>query len=188
MLVHGIGEYATRYEELAQALVAAGYAVYGDRLPRPRGDRRAAVRRRPDEARAARAGRHPRGDPRASGSCATSRTPSYPASPIVLLGHSMGSLLRAAHAQRVGRRLRRGDLQRHRVPHAAPHELGRPQQAAPRARRQRPRVAQPRPGRRRGVRGRSADLRRQGGQAVRDRRRAAPARPAHASSAATSRC
>ncbi|MES1169472.1 MAG: alpha/beta hydrolase, partial [Leifsonia sp.] len=29
MLVHGIGEYATRYEALAQALVDAGYAVYG---------------------------------------------------------------------------------------------------------------------------------------------------------------
>ena len=27
-IVHGIGEYATRYEALAQALVAAGYAVY----------------------------------------------------------------------------------------------------------------------------------------------------------------
>src|SRR4051812_19476492 len=27
-IVHGIGEYATRYEPLAQALVAASYAVY----------------------------------------------------------------------------------------------------------------------------------------------------------------
>jgi alpha-beta hydrolase superfamily lysophospholipase len=29
-LVHGLGEYATRYEALAQALVAAGYSVYAD--------------------------------------------------------------------------------------------------------------------------------------------------------------
>jgi alpha-beta hydrolase superfamily lysophospholipase len=29
-LVHGLGEYATRYERLAQALVAAGYSVYAD--------------------------------------------------------------------------------------------------------------------------------------------------------------
>jgi len=29
-LVHGLGEYATRYEALARALVAAGYSVYAD--------------------------------------------------------------------------------------------------------------------------------------------------------------
>jgi alpha-beta hydrolase superfamily lysophospholipase len=29
-LVHGLGEYAARYEALAQALVAAGYSVYAD--------------------------------------------------------------------------------------------------------------------------------------------------------------
>jgi alpha-beta hydrolase superfamily lysophospholipase len=29
-LVHGLGEYATRYEGLAQALVAAGFSVYAD--------------------------------------------------------------------------------------------------------------------------------------------------------------
>jgi alpha-beta hydrolase superfamily lysophospholipase len=29
-LAHGLGEYATRYEGLAQALVAAGYSVYAD--------------------------------------------------------------------------------------------------------------------------------------------------------------
>lgn len=29
-LVHGLGEYATRYEALCQALVAAGYSVYAD--------------------------------------------------------------------------------------------------------------------------------------------------------------
>jgi alpha-beta hydrolase superfamily lysophospholipase len=29
-LVHGLGEYATRYEALAQALVRAGYSVYAD--------------------------------------------------------------------------------------------------------------------------------------------------------------
>lgn len=31
-LVHGLGEYATRYEEFAQRLVAAGYAVYAGDL------------------------------------------------------------------------------------------------------------------------------------------------------------
>jgi alpha-beta hydrolase superfamily lysophospholipase len=29
-LAHGLGEYATRYEQLAQALVTAGYSVYAD--------------------------------------------------------------------------------------------------------------------------------------------------------------
>jgi len=29
-LVHGVGEYATRYDRFARALVAAGYTVYGD--------------------------------------------------------------------------------------------------------------------------------------------------------------
>jgi alpha-beta hydrolase superfamily lysophospholipase len=29
-IAHGLGEYATRYERLAQALVAAGYSVYAD--------------------------------------------------------------------------------------------------------------------------------------------------------------
>src|SRR6187399_553490 len=31
-IVHGVGEYATRYEELAQALTAAGYTVYASDL------------------------------------------------------------------------------------------------------------------------------------------------------------
>ena len=31
-IVHGVGEYATRYEELAQALVAGGYTVYASDL------------------------------------------------------------------------------------------------------------------------------------------------------------
>src|SRR5476651_1226155 len=31
-LVHGLGEYATRYEQFAQDLVAAGYAVYAGDL------------------------------------------------------------------------------------------------------------------------------------------------------------
>ena len=29
-IVHGLGEYAERYEDLAQQLVAAGFAVYAD--------------------------------------------------------------------------------------------------------------------------------------------------------------
>src|SRR6218665_4078904 len=29
-LLHGVGEYATRYERFAQALAAAGYTVYAD--------------------------------------------------------------------------------------------------------------------------------------------------------------
>ena len=29
-LVHGLGEHVLRYEHVAQKLVAAGYAVYGD--------------------------------------------------------------------------------------------------------------------------------------------------------------
>ena len=31
-IVHGVGEYATRYEDLAQSLVAAGYTVYASDL------------------------------------------------------------------------------------------------------------------------------------------------------------
>jgi alpha-beta hydrolase superfamily lysophospholipase len=137
-IVHGIGEYAKRYEALAQALVAAGYTVYGidyrghgatgvhqydgdlSKLGRPGpGGIRAAIRgirQLRDIANAA-----------------------HPGLPIVLLGHSMGSLfgqrmlneraedydaaILSGTAYRTLRHMNSGDLsKRHRVPGGTGHE------------------------------------------------------------------
>jgi alpha-beta hydrolase superfamily lysophospholipase len=137
-IVHGIGEYAKRYEALAQALVAAGYTVYGidyrghgatgvhqydgdlSKLGRPGpGGIRAAIRgirQLRDIAHAA-----------------------HPGLPIVLLGHSMGSLfgqrmlneraedydaaILSGTAYRTLRHMNSGDLsKRHRVPGGNGHE------------------------------------------------------------------
>jgi len=92
LLVHGIGEYAKRYELLAQELVAGGYAVYGidyrghgatgaeqyagdlTKLGRPgRGGIRAAIR----------------GIHTLRGLIAEA----HPGVPIVLFGHSMGAII-----------------------------------------------------------------------------------------------
>lgn len=91
-LVHGLGEYATRYEELAQALAAAGYTVYaGD----SRGHGRTGVEQYAGDL--TKLGRPGPGGIRAIvdglrqlSEIARSENPRLP---IAFLGHSMGSLL-----------------------------------------------------------------------------------------------
>ena len=91
LLVHGIGEYATRYDALAQQLVAGGYAVYGidyrghgaTGVEQYAGDLTKLGRPGPGGIRAAIRGIH------------TLRgliADAHPDTPTVLLGHSMGSL------------------------------------------------------------------------------------------------
>ena len=90
-LVHGIGEYATRYEALAQALVAAGYAVYGIDY---RGHGATGVQQYDgDLSKLGRPG--PGGIRAAIRGIRTLRgliAEAHPDTPIVLFGHSMGSL------------------------------------------------------------------------------------------------
>jgi alpha-beta hydrolase superfamily lysophospholipase len=91
-IVHGLGEYATRYEPLAQALVAAGYAVYaGDYrghgatgVHQYDGDLSKLGRPGPGGIRAIIRGLRQLRDIAAA---------DHPGVPLVLLGHSMGSLL-----------------------------------------------------------------------------------------------
>jgi alpha-beta hydrolase superfamily lysophospholipase len=90
-IVHGVGEYATRYEELAQDLVAAGYTVYANDL-RGHGqtgleqwahDTTLLGRLGPGGVRATIAGvRQLSGLAQAE----------HPRVPLVLLGHSLGSI------------------------------------------------------------------------------------------------
>lgn len=91
-LAHGLGEYAARYEEVAQALVAAGYTVYADDhrghgrtgLEQWDGDRSKLGRLGEGGLAAATAAVHQfTGIIRAE----------HPALPIMLLGHSWGSLM-----------------------------------------------------------------------------------------------
>jgi alpha-beta hydrolase superfamily lysophospholipase len=90
-LVHGLGEYATRYERFAQDLVAAGYAVYaGDLrghgqtgLEQWGGDHSKLGRLGPGGVLATVAGIH-----QLSGIARSE----HPELPLVLLGHSLGSI------------------------------------------------------------------------------------------------
>ena len=90
-LVHGLGEYATRYEDFAQRLVAAGYAVSaGDLrghgqtgLQQWGGDVSKLGRLGPGGVRATVAGVH-----QLSGIVHRE----HPTLPLVLLGHSLGSI------------------------------------------------------------------------------------------------
>ncbi|MEO6114944.1 MAG: alpha/beta fold hydrolase [Pseudolysinimonas sp.] len=90
-LVHGLGEYATRYEQFAQDLVAAGYAVYAGDLrghgqtgmQQYGGDTSKLGRLGPGGVRATIAGvRELSGIARVD----------HPRLPLVLLGHSLGSI------------------------------------------------------------------------------------------------
>lgn len=91
-IVHGVGEYATRYSHVADALVAAGYTVYaGDLrghgqtgLEQHGSDATRLGRLGPGGVRATIAGvRHLSGIAHAE----------HPGLPLTLLGHSLGSLL-----------------------------------------------------------------------------------------------
>ena len=139
-LVHGIGEYATRYEPLAQALVDAGYAVYGIDY---RGHGATGVEQYGgDLSKLGRPG--PGGIRAAIRGILTLRDiahKEHPAAPMVLLAHSMGSLfaqrmlnqpggadaydavILSGTAYRTLRHMNSGDLaKRHRVPGGNGHE------------------------------------------------------------------
>jgi alpha-beta hydrolase superfamily lysophospholipase len=90
-IVHGLGEYATRYEDLAQALVAAGYTVYAGDL---RGHGQTGIQQWDHDT--TKLGRLGQGGVRAT--IAGIRQLSgiahaeHPKLPLVLLGHSLGSI------------------------------------------------------------------------------------------------
>jgi alpha-beta hydrolase superfamily lysophospholipase len=139
-LVHGIGEYATRYEPLAQALVDAGYAVYGIDY---RGHGATGVEQYGgDLSKLGRPG--PGGIRAAIRGILTLRDiahEEHPTVPVVLLAHSMGSLfaqrilnqpggadaydivILSGTAYRTLRHMNSGDLaKRHRPPGGNGHE------------------------------------------------------------------
>ena len=140
MLVHGIGEYAKRYEALAQELVAGGYAVYGidyrghgaTGVEQWGGDLTKLGRLGTGGVRAAIRGIH---------TLRSLIAEAHHGTPIVLLGHSMGSLFGqrmlnepggadefdavvfSGTAYRTLRHMNSGDLaKRHRVPGGTGHE------------------------------------------------------------------
>jgi alpha-beta hydrolase superfamily lysophospholipase len=137
-IVHGIGEYATRYEPLAQALVAAGYAVYAGDY---RGHGATGVQQHDGDL--SRLGRLGAGGIRAvirgMRQLRDIAHDEHPGVPMVLIGHSMGSLLGqrmlnedagsydavvfTGTAYRTLRHMNSGDLsKRHRVPGGSGHE------------------------------------------------------------------
>jgi alpha-beta hydrolase superfamily lysophospholipase len=137
-LVHGIGEYATRYEPLAQALVAAGYTVYGIDY---RGHGATGVQQYGGDL--SKLGRLGKGGIRAAirgiRQLRDIAHGAHPGVPVVLLGHSMGSLfgqrmlnekaddydaaILSGTAYRTLRHMNSGDLsKRHRVPGGTGHE------------------------------------------------------------------
>jgi alpha-beta hydrolase superfamily lysophospholipase len=82
-IVHGVGEYATRYETVAQDLVAAGYTVYAGDL---RGHGQTGVGQwNGDLTKLGRLG--------PGGVRSLIADEQHPQLPIVLLGHSLGSIL-----------------------------------------------------------------------------------------------
>ncbi|MDI2098971.1 alpha/beta fold hydrolase [Ruicaihuangia caeni] len=91
-LLHGLGEYAARYELLAQDLVSAGYAVYADDH---RGHGRTGVEQWADDP--SKLGRLGPGGLRATIDAIVQFRgiidERHPELPVVLLGHSWGSLM-----------------------------------------------------------------------------------------------
>jgi alpha-beta hydrolase superfamily lysophospholipase len=131
-IVHGVGEYATRYEHVAQALVGGGYTVYAADL---RGHGRTGVAQWDGDL--SRLGRLGTGGVRATTAgirqLAGIVRADNPGVPLVLLGHSLGSLfgqmllnddastwdaaILSATAYRTLRHMNGGDLsKRHRTP------------------------------------------------------------------------
>lgn len=90
-LLHGVGEYATRYERFAQALAAAGYSVYADDH---RGHGATGLGQWGDDH--AKLGRLGPGGVRAAIAAVEQLTSiireANPGVPLVLFGHSLGSL------------------------------------------------------------------------------------------------
>jgi len=138
MVVHGIGEYGSRYEKLAQSLVAAGYAVYAIDY---RGHGSTGVQQWDcDLSKLGRLG--PGGIRAVIRGILQLRGIAHeanPDAPMVILGHSMGSLLGqrmlnesadgwdaviwSGTAYRTLRHMNSGDLaKRHRVPGGNGHE------------------------------------------------------------------
>ena len=140
LIVHGIGEFATRYEPLAQALVEAGYAAYAIDY---RGHGATGVEQYDgDLSKLGRPG--PGGMRAAIRGIETMRDIAHhdhPDAPVVLLAHSMGSLfaqrmlnqpggadaydavILSGTAYRTLRHMNSGDLaKRHRVPGGNGHE------------------------------------------------------------------
>jgi alpha-beta hydrolase superfamily lysophospholipase len=91
-IVHGVGEYATRYEEVAQDLVAAGYTVYAGDL---RGHGQTGVGQWNGDL--TKLGRLGPGGVRSLIAGIRQLTgiahDEHPQLPVVLLGHSLGSIL-----------------------------------------------------------------------------------------------
>ncbi|MDF2579887.1 alpha/beta fold hydrolase [Microbacterium arborescens] len=90
-LLHGVGEHAGRYAELAGVLAAAGFTVYADDH---RGHGRTGIRQHGDPRKLGRLGRgglHAARDACAELTRIIERD--HPGAPIVLLGHSWGSFL-----------------------------------------------------------------------------------------------
>jgi Lysophospholipase len=137
-LLHGVGEYATRYEHVAQALVAGGYSVYASDY---RGHGRTGVQQYDGDL--SRLGRLGPGGVRATIAgvlrVAEIAREENPGVPLVLLGHSLGSLfgqmilnddasrydaaVLSATAYRTLLHMNGGDLsRRHRVPGGTGHE------------------------------------------------------------------
>src|ERR1700754_2984114 len=90
-LVHGLGEYATRYEQFAQDLVAAGYAVYAGDL---RGHGQTGVQQYGGDL--SKLGKLGPGGVRATIAGIVQLSgiarEEHPHLPLVLLGHSLGSI------------------------------------------------------------------------------------------------
>lgn len=87
VLAHGVGEHARRYDELAETLVAAGYAVVADDHPShgQTGERAGTFGTLGPGGMAAAL--------RAAEEILTYASRHFPAIPVVLLGHSWGSLM-----------------------------------------------------------------------------------------------
>jgi alpha-beta hydrolase superfamily lysophospholipase len=137
-IVHGIGEYATRYDALGQALAAAGYTAYAGDW---RGHGATGVQQHDGEL--SQLGRLGKGGIRATirgiRQLRDIAHDDNPKLPLVLLGHSMGSLfgqrmlnekgddydavIFSGTAYRTLRHMNSGDLaKRHRVPGGNGHE------------------------------------------------------------------